>query len=451
LNPPADPEHPTWANLSSIIGNQYWSPQPLFANLTKESSVLYHFLRSQQPGTIDTSLVSTDHINNANTINAVFDVDARLARASVNPPEQQSDANLLSPIAQLPYPLSVEHGQQDNPRHTPRVLLDGADSIGAFGALSRVYLNIGTFPEEWSRCHNPIIGFKPQQPFPLATLRSNSVYWQTSEEYRIPYLAAFFTYTRDASSPSIVTPMKLASAPGGADALSADGSAAEAAGRTVFLENCAICHSSKQPAGFELAFDSKWRAAAVPGDEGPARFTLPSSFVDWEEFRHGAAYQAYLKRLQPVVEAEGEEFFEHNYLSTDVRVPITLVGTNSGRAVGTNAMSGQVWDNFSSDTYKHLPAVGAVRFYNPFSHVRADEWGNNDEYYPPAGGPGYYRPASLISLWATAPYLHNNSLGVYPRDPNDVPDPSVPGRLRAFDDGINKLFAPMRERTSSHD
>ena len=26
LNPPADPEQPDWANLSSIIGNQYWSP-----------------------------------------------------------------------------------------------------------------------------------------------------------------------------------------------------------------------------------------------------------------------------------------------------------------------------------------------------------------------------------------------------------------------------------------
>jgi len=32
---------------------------------------------------------------------------------------------------------------------TPRVLKDGSDSVGALGALNRVYLNIGTFSEEW--------------------------------------------------------------------------------------------------------------------------------------------------------------------------------------------------------------------------------------------------------------------------------------------------------------
>jgi hypothetical protein len=32
---------------------------------------------------------------------------------------------------------------------TPRVLKDGSDSVGALGALNRVYLNIGLFSEEW--------------------------------------------------------------------------------------------------------------------------------------------------------------------------------------------------------------------------------------------------------------------------------------------------------------
>jgi hypothetical protein len=435
LNPPADPENPQWENLSSTIGNQYWTPQPLFANLVRPDSILYQFLASQQPGTVDTSLVSTDHINNANTITAVFDVDARLRRASVNQPEAQSSANLLSPVAQLPPPLAVETDQRVTPRHTPRVLLDGADSIGAFGALSRVYLNIGTFPEEWARCHNPVIGFKPQRPFALATLQSNSVYWQTSEKYRIPYLASFFTYVSNGTGLSIVAPMKLANAPAGERHLAAERPLAEQGGR-VFLDNCAICHSSKQPAGFELAFSREWRTAPTPGAGLPARFTLPSTYADWDEFRRSEPYKEYLRRLlAEVVGASAlEDFVKGNFLSTDVRVPITLVGTNSGRAVGTNGMSGQVWDNFSSDTYKHLPAVGAVRFYNPFSGKPLDQWGNNDEYYPPGGGPGYYRPASLISLWATGPYLHNNALGVYDADP------SVAGRLRAFDDGIDKLF-----------
>ena len=32
---------------------------------------------------------------------------------------------------------------------TPRVLKDGSDSVGALGALNRVYINIGLFSEEW--------------------------------------------------------------------------------------------------------------------------------------------------------------------------------------------------------------------------------------------------------------------------------------------------------------
>ena len=31
----------------------------------------------------------------------------------------------------------------------------------------------------------------------------------------------------------------------------------------------------------------------------------------------------------------------------------------------------------------------------------------------PAGGRGYTRPASLISLWSTAPFLLNNSVGPF--------------------------------------
>lgn len=431
LNPPQNPDEPRWENLSSTIGNQYWSPPDLFANLTKPDSLLYQFLASQQPGTVDTSLVSTDHINNANTITAVFDIDARLARAGLNPPEVQSLPNLLNPVAE-------ESAQTTNPRHTPRVLLDGADSIGVLGALSRVYLNIGTFSEQWAHLHNPVIGFKPQRPFQLATLQRNSVFWQSAEKYRIPYLAAFFTYKSNNTGQSIVAPMKLDKTPLGREVIQRD-QALAARGRSVFVRNCAICHSSKQPGDdFGLSFSAQWATAPVPRPGEPSHFTLPTSFSDWEAFKASPGYREYVSRItQKAGEPApgGDEFIKDNFLSTDIRVPITLVGTNSGRAVGTNAMRGQVWANFSSDTYKSLPAVGAVHFYNPFSSKPAiDTEGNNDEYYPPGGGPGYYRPASLISLWATAPYLHNNALGLYNRDP------SVKGRLEAFDDGINKIL-----------
>jgi hypothetical protein len=452
LNPPSDPENPQWENLSSIIGNQYWTPKIAFANLTKANNFIHHFLASQQPGTIDTSLVSTDHINNANTINAIFQVPARLERAEANPPELQGAANLLSP--------SVEDGNSaTNPRHTPRVLLDGADSVGVFGALARVYLNIGAFSEEWLRCHNVLIGFVPQKPFSVATCEANSVFWRTAEKYRVPYLKAFFTLrsrkTNPAPSPApdsptnnspeipvencSTAPMKLAFAgPDGKASIEQDRELA-ATGRGVFLRNCAICHSSKQPDGFKLSFSPDWAKSnnSPSTSDTPPQLTLPVAYADWELFKKLPAYQEYVRRITAFAgrpENGADAFIEDNYLSTDIRVPVTLAGTNSGRAVGTNGMRGQMWDNFSSEEYKNLPPVGPVRFYNPYSGVQPDSMGMNDVYYPPGGGPGYYRPASLVSLWATAPYLHDNSLGLYNSDP------SVKGRLAAFNDGITKLL-----------
>ena len=51
---------------------------------------------------------------------------------------------------------------------------------------------------------------------------------------------------------------------------------------------------------------------------------------------------------------------------------------------------------------------------------------------------GYYRTPSLVSMWATAPYLHNNALGTF------VKDPSVAGRMIAFNDAVEKLLWPEK-------
>ena len=46
-------------------------------------------------------------------------------------------------------------------------------------------------------------------------------------------------------------------------------------------------------------------------------------------------------------------------------------------------------------------------------------------------------------MWATAPLLHNNTLGIYNHDP------SVAGRLAAFDDAIGKLFYRSKRAAGS--
>ena len=115
------------------------------------------------------------------------------------------------------------------------------------------------------------------------------------------------------------------------------------------------------------------------------------------------------------------DFLNDNYLSTEDRIPVTVVKTNACSPLATNATRGHIWDNFSSETYKNLPSVGQIDVVNP---VTGEPW----KYYAPAGGPGYARVPSLVSVWASAPFLHNNALGIYTNDP------STAGRMKAFDD-----------------
>ena len=50
----------------------------------------------------------------------------------------------------------------------------------------------------------------------------------------------------------------------------------------------------------------------------------------------------------------------------------------------------------------------------------------------------FYRTPTLVSIWATAPYLHNNSVGLYNGDP------SLAARMAAYEDGMTKLLSPER-------
>ena len=125
------------------------------------------------------------------------------------------------------------------------------------------------------------------------------------------------------------------------------------------------------------------------------------------------------------------DFLDGNYLSTELRVPVTLLQTNACSPLATNAIAGNIWDNFSSQTYKGLPSVGKVTVYNPIT-------GEPGEYEMPADGRGYTRPPSLISLWSTAPYLLNNTVGTFD------PSPSVEARMRSFQSGIEQMLWPEK-------
>lgn len=263
-------------------------------------------------------------------------------------------------------------------KKVPMVLKDGADSVGVPGATLRVYINIGMYSQHWLQQHNALVGLTPQKPFEISTAQKNSVYWLATQQ-KFENIARFFMR---------LDPVHLADAPGGKAHLTSD-PAVLRRGALAFASDCATCHSSKQP---------------PPGADRKSWFA-----------------EAVLK----------DDFRKNNFFADEQRYPVSEIETNAARAFGTNAKAGHIWHNFSSDTYKKLKPSEDIEVYNPYTD-------RNEFFKSPSGGPGYYRPASLISLWTSAPFFHNNALGKY------TGDPSVAGRLAAFNDAAEKLLWPAK-------
>jgi hypothetical protein len=173
----------------------------------------------------------------------------------------------------------------------------------------------------------------------------------------------------------------------------------------VFGEQCARCHSSKLPP--ELA-------------QGGVDKHSPQAAAAWVKL------------------VKTPDFLDKNFLSDDDRYPLVsgdprmAIGTNSNRALGTNPDTDHLWQNFSSVTFKQLPSPGQLLLENPFDKTK------KIAFPIPPGGGGYYRTPSLINLWATAPFFHNNMLGKF------TGDPSVKGRMDAYRDAAEKLLWPEK-------
>ena len=82
VKPPADPNAPKFENLSSSVGAQYmWVDRLFIHNANKpdgQKNYMFQLAHTYRPGTMYTSLVSTDSINNPRTMNAVYDFVARM-------------------------------------------------------------------------------------------------------------------------------------------------------------------------------------------------------------------------------------------------------------------------------------------------------------------------------------------------------------------------------------
>jgi hypothetical protein len=217
------------------------------------------------------------------------------------------------------------------------------------------------------------------------------------------------------------SPHRLADAPGGSKYLTDDAATLDR-GKTVFAETCARCHSSKYP--------------TPPPEAHPNACTAPNYLGCWDKYWAWTKTDDFKSKMRDIVKAP--DFLTENFLSNDMRVPVTLMQSNLCSPLATNAIPGHIWDDFSSKSYKSLPSVGEVTVTDPVT-------GRPRRFAMPAGGRGYLRPATLVSLWSSAPFLQNNSLGRFEASP------SVDARMRSFDDSIRKLLWPeRREMDSKH-
>jgi hypothetical protein len=406
VDPPADPNKASWKQIVFAFGNQFFKEGKVFGDSIPEDDFLSQAVGGQHPGTSDTSRMANDHIFNPNTINAIFNLGHRPLH-----PEKISryDEDGMQVWNADIVPGSCQGDTCDV--NTFRVLKDGGDSSGPSGAALRVYLNIGACWDQLAPNIDPVDGLKhPSEPDRLQTPISRRQLEEECPDYQrlLPYTPDIINYLK------FVTPYRLSYAPGGDYYVKPWNDPQMALGRKVFAEECASCHSSLQPeyptgqptwadTAFEREF-ATWSRAAQEG------WLYDADRIAWFEER-----------------VDDPAFFEENFLSDDRRYPLSLLGTNPARALATNASKGHVWEEYASLTSQTLPAVdipvmrseGLIGFEVP---VKGPE------------GRGYYRTPSLWGIWATAPYLNNNGLGLYNGGW------TVPERLKAYEDGMQRLL-----------
>lgn len=493
VNPPADPENPQWSELNSNPGAQYfwvnrifyWDNEPRHAEYPnrpakQEHNFIYQLFHTNPPGALDTSLISSDYINNPRTMNAVYSLGSRL-HPTLRWGGEMLTGDELDNKQFDDYPQTQELGafwdETTGLTKTARVLKDGADSVGVLGALNRVYINIGLFSEEWLTHFYPVIGTKKITPIRIADAQKNSSYWNATEDQTAD-MAIFFLVS--------ASPDDLKDAPEGEYYLTENDNALDR-GRIIFAENCAACHSSKIPevppaSGIDTG-------DCANGGNGANYRECWDKYWEWtntDDFKEKMT-EIVLSQERDENCPEGKDpFLCDNFLSTERRIPVDLLQTNACSPLATNGLEGDIWDNFTSTSYKQLPASGELTVHHPVS-------GATSSFQPLGNGRGYTRPASLISLWSTAPFLLNNSVGhieYYESTPDaygsqqedsqeyadkqssysseknsgyykypdsyqqaygdaDPYSPSVASRMAVFNDSINKMLNPDQRRMDS--
>ena len=416
-NPPVNPNEPRWDNLSATIGNQH-TRQPLaFFQGAPEDHLAIQILKAGRLGTIDTSLVASDWMHNPGTQNKIMDFyNKRVFKREMKDPVTGK----------------IEWG------NTRAVLKGGEDDVGEHLALIRVYINIGMCTEE---CWVPNFSYPgqhvgdatKQSPMRIMQCANACDAWNYADA-KMDDLAAFLI----TGGPTYLLASKEVDGQEGKDFVDLS---KVPLGRKVFASECASCHSSKM-APENIRADkralAKFYEGHVFGKEDYWRYEFDDAEQNSPEFVAKYLLQDSGGVLRPK-QFVTAGIFGQDWLSNDERIPFNLIGTNTCRAMHDNHNQGHIFEEFSSETYKQSPSPGSVpRFINNLVPVLG---GMQMGEVKLEGGPGYLKTFSLLSVWATAPFLHNNAIGEVTFLPDGSPDYTVKGRIKQFEMAYDELMS----------
>ena len=432
-HPPTNPNAPQWDNLSATIGNQHIKQPEMFFQGAPHDSLARIALQAGRPGTIDTSLVANDFMNNPGTQNNIMDFQNR--RVFKNRMKDPVTGEIREGITQ-------------------HVLKGGEDSVGDHLSLIRVYVNIGMCTEE---CWTPnfptpgsFFGDKAhQKPFRIAQCAKDCEPWNYADA-KMDDLAAFLV----TGGPTYL--MKAVDVDGTPGGLFID-RAKVPQGHKVFARECAACHSTKV-APDNVQRDKEALARFYEGHVFGNPEYWQMEFTDAE--RNSPDFIAkYLAKDDKTGEMKPRQFvaggtngggvFGQDWLGNDEPTAFNIVGTNACRAMHDNHNQGHIWEEFSSLDYKERPSPGSVpRVLNRmFPLVGGMKLGEKKI----EGGPGYLRNISLLSVWATSPFLHNNAIGeLSTLADGKTLDTTVAGRVKQFEHAFDELMTSDNQKDVSH-
>ncbi|MES2356207.1 MAG: cytochrome c [Pseudomonadota bacterium] len=391
-NPPLDTAHPKWENIKGLIGNQYTRMSEVLGSGMSPHSLEWQMFAHARPGVTDTSAISNDGVNNPGTINAIINLTQRPTFTGENitkwrkaescGTEKNEDVCWCEPgrdnkcwvkSTRSDDKTAVKVGDKrlvlDGVHH---ILKGGEDSIGGLEAIQRVYFNIGSCSEQcWvnhltdMRQVDPLQRGFGQTPFDIGQCRRDCPNFRAIED-RLSNIMDFFVSAeadatdlnaarnnerkaRDVKAPEYTRQDLVV------DLDKEFGKDSVRRGKTVFAENCARCHSS------------------IPESAG-------GSFQNRDFYAQNEDHPRKVRK---------------DFLGNDKDTPATEVGTFRCRALHSNHVAGHLYHEYGSETLRN-------RKTDPNIPEREDLKN---------GGRGFYRNISLLNVWATAPFMHNNAIG----------------------------------------